>query len=258
MARRSDEAYVLRTQALGEADLIVTLLAEHAGRLRGVAASAKRSRRRFGGALDPMTRVRAAWSEREGRELHRIESLEPARSFSSMQSEPATQAACAVLAEIAGALASEEEPDPKGFRLLGAVLDALEGGLDPWVAVRYFEYWTLRLHGLLPDVSSCGACGAELRGAAGIPVEARGFALCAACERAAGGRRGTLSREDLEFLRAAAARGPSEMATHREASRPGGALEALLRGAIEAFTERSFRAYRHLERATRAADRDPS
>ena len=178
MGRRSDEAYVLRTQALGEADLIVTLLAEHAGRLRGVAASAKRSRRRFGGALDPMTRVRAAWVEREGRDLHRIESLEPARSFSSMQSEPATQAACAALAEIAGALASEEEPDPKGFRLLGAVLESLEGGLDPWVAVRYFEYWTLRLHGVLPEPEapspmllafatappeSCGRFAAEAR-----------------------------------------------------------------------------------------------
>ena len=172
-----------------------------------------------------------------------------------MQSEPATQAACAALAEIAGALASEEEPDPKGFRLLGAVLESLEGGLDPWVAVRYFEYWTLRLHGLLPDLSSCGACGAEVREPDGIAVDGRGFVLCRGCGGAAGGGGGTLTREDLEWLRTASVRGPSEMAAHRRAARPGGPVETLLRGALEAFVERSFRTYRHLERATRGADR---
>jgi len=57
--QRRDEAYVLGTSELGEADLIVTLLSEQHGRVRGVAASARKSRRRFGGAVDPMTRVSA-------------------------------------------------------------------------------------------------------------------------------------------------------------------------------------------------------
>ena len=49
LQRQQDEAYVLTTQELGEADLIVTLLAEHHGKVRAVARSARRSRRRFGG-----------------------------------------------------------------------------------------------------------------------------------------------------------------------------------------------------------------
>ena len=40
VSSKSDEAYVLTTLDLGEADRIVTLLAEHSGRVRGVAASA--------------------------------------------------------------------------------------------------------------------------------------------------------------------------------------------------------------------------
>jgi DNA repair protein RecO (recombination protein O) len=230
---------------MGEADLIVTLVAESAGLVRGVAPSARRSRKRFGGALEPWTRVRASWVEKEGRELHRVESLDPERSYATMQSEPARQAACAVLAEIAVATAREEQPDPTAFRLMGAVLDGLEAGLDPFAAVRYFEYWELRLHGVLPDLSVCAACGSALG-----PADAR-FAVpgeglrCGACAKGSPQAR-RLHRADLEFLQAAASLPPSGMGAHASAARPGGALEALLRGALEAFAERRFRAYRHL------------
>ena len=157
-----DEAYVLATRALGETDLIVSLLAEHHGKVRGVARSARRSRRRFGGLLEPLTHVRAVWVEKPGRELHRIEGLEGVRSFAEMQSDPVCQAACAVLVEICDVFSREGQAEGKGFKLLGAVLDSLNGGSERWTMLRYFEYWTLRLHGLLPDVESCAICGRRL------------------------------------------------------------------------------------------------
>ncbi|HEX5044290.1 MAG TPA: DNA repair protein RecO [Candidatus Polarisedimenticolaceae bacterium] len=252
MRHRSDEAYVLATQELGEADLIVTLLGESAGLVRGVAPSARKSRKRFGGALEPLTRVRAAWNEKQGRELHRIEALDLVRSYAAMQAEPARQAACAVLAEIFRAVAREDQPEPHGFRLLGAVLDAVEGGLDPFAAVRYAEYWTLRLHGVLSDPSACADCGA--------PLEEAGWAspvsgvLCPDClrSRSVGARR--LQPQDRAFLRAAAGSPPAAMQAHAAAARPGGALETLLRGGVESFVERTLRAYRHLlERSARQA-----
>src|SRR5262245_11218482 len=222
---------------MGEADLIVTLVAETAGRVRGGAPSARRSRRRFGGALEPLTRVHASWVEKEGRELHRIESLEPARSYATMQAEPVRQAACAVLAEVAAATAREEQPDPTVFRLLGAVLDALEGGLDPFAAVRYFEFWELRLHGVLPDLSECGSCGNPLRASDSRFVAPGDGLRCAACARSVPGAK-RLTRADLAFLNAAATAPPAAMEAHAAAARPSGALEALLRGALEAFAEK--------------------
>jgi DNA repair protein RecO (recombination protein O) len=159
---RTDEAYVLATQELGEADAIVTLLAEHTGLVRGVAPSARKSRKRFGGTLEPLTRVRATWNEKPGRELYRIEDLELVRSYAPMQAEPARQAACAVLAEIFRAVAREDQPEPQGFRPPGSGAGRPRGGLDPFVAVRYAEYWTLRLHGVLSDPSACADCGAPL------------------------------------------------------------------------------------------------
>ena len=94
---------MLRTQELGDSDLIVSLVAREHGKLRGVARAARSSRRRFGGVLEPLTRVRVAWTEKVGRELHRIDSMDCVRSFSEMQADPARQAACAVLSEVSEA-----------------------------------------------------------------------------------------------------------------------------------------------------------
>lgn len=250
MAQRQDDAYVLGTNELGEADLIVTLLAESAGRLRGVASFARKSRRRFGGALEPLTRVRASWSEREGRDLHRLESLETARSYATMQSDPLVQATCAVLCEIASAMGREGEAEPKVFRLIGAVLDALEAGLTPTVAVRYFEFWTLRLHGLLIDTAACGACGAALGADDAVIAIAGQGVLCSACARACGHSGRALTRADRAFLAAAALLPPARMGEHAAAASSGGALEALLRGSLETFVERRFKTYRHLDGAS--------
>ena len=248
MRQCRDEAYVLGTSELGEADLIVTLLAEHHGRVRGVGASARKSRRRFGGALDPMTRVAASWVEREGRELHRIEALEPLRSFAAMQSDPARQAAVAVLCEITSAVVRDEQAEPATFRLLGAVLPALEGGLHPWLAVRYAEYWTLKLHGVLPDLAYCATCG-EPFSARSARFAARGVGLlCSRCPKPPGAQ--ILRSEDLEAIAAFERQPPQALDLPPDGARPLGAMETLLRGSLEAFAERSFRSYRHLRAAT--------
>src|SRR5438552_3787006 len=51
---KQSEAIVLRTYPLREADLLVTLFTRAEGKLRGVAKSAKKSKRRFGGSLEPL------------------------------------------------------------------------------------------------------------------------------------------------------------------------------------------------------------
>ena len=133
------------------------------------------------------------------------------------------------------------------FRLVGAVLDALESGLPPHAAVRYFEFWTLRLHGLLPELDACGVClepfGARAR-RWGSPVHG---VLCARCRREAEGPARLLRPPEREFLAAARGGPPADVAAHAEVAGAGGGLELLLRGTLESFVERSFRTYRHLD-----------
>lgn len=246
MKHRQDAAYILATTALGEADLIVTLLAEHAGRVRGVAPSARKSRRRFGGALEPMTLVDVRWTEREGRDLHRIDALDLNRSFAAMQAAPERQAACAVLSEIAFAVTREGEGDAREFRLLGAVLNALERGFDPWLSVRYFEYWTLRLLGVLPDLNACASCGVALNERAPAWLAAAAGLLCSNCRGSQEGSR-RITRDDRALLAAIASLPPTDLGGYERPARPGGAVGGFLRGTIENFLERPLRTYRHLQ-----------
>ncbi len=46
-----DEAIILRTQKLGEADRIITLLTKEHGRIRGVAKGVRRTMSKFGARL---------------------------------------------------------------------------------------------------------------------------------------------------------------------------------------------------------------
>lgn len=251
---RKDEAFLLSSQPLGEADLILTFLSEHAGRLRGVARSARKSRKRFGGSIEPMSHVRVRWFQKDGRDLQRIDSLELIGSYAEMQSDPAIQAACAVLAEIAGKLSREGEGDPRIFRLVGAALDALRSGQNVWIVVRYYEFWMLRLHGLLPELDACAACRKPLGSRRAWATEGGEGVVCGDCRGEASGKLRLLDRADRSFLAEIGKRSPSEVGPQSDAAGPGGSVEWMLRSALEHFVERGFRTYRHL-RAAAVEDR---
>ena len=69
MPLKESEAIVLRTYPFRESDLLVTLFTRTEGKVRGVARAAKKSRRRFGGALEPRTYVKVTYEDRE-RQVH--------------------------------------------------------------------------------------------------------------------------------------------------------------------------------------------
>src|SRR5258707_7105380 len=73
---KQSEALVLRTYPFHEADLLVTLFTRREGKVRGVPKSALKSKRSFGGALEPLTHVTAHWHEKEGQELARLDSFD--------------------------------------------------------------------------------------------------------------------------------------------------------------------------------------
>src|SRR5881275_459778 len=76
MPLKESEAIVLRTYPLRESDLLVTLFTRLEGKVRGVARAAKKSKKRFGGALEPLTYVKAYYHDRERQELARLDSCE--------------------------------------------------------------------------------------------------------------------------------------------------------------------------------------
>jgi DNA repair protein RecO (recombination protein O) len=153
----SSEAVVLRTWPLREADLIVSLFTRDYGRLKGVAKSALKSRRRFGGALEPMTLVRAFFAERPGQELLRLDQLEILASPLSRPVDATRLAVLSFYAELIDEVLPERDPQDAVFRLLVSVLEHTNRE-KPWMPLTYFSLWMTRLMGLLPDLSRCILC----------------------------------------------------------------------------------------------------
>ena len=163
MALKESEAIVLRTYPLRESDLLVTLFTRLEGKLKGVARAAKKSKRRFGGALEPLTYVRAVYDERERQELVRLDSCEVIESPMSGEVTFARATALAHVAELLDQLMPDREASDAVFRLTLAVVAELRGSAL-WMPVTYFELWMTRLMGFLPEFAECAVCGRSLNG----------------------------------------------------------------------------------------------
>jgi len=163
MALRESEAIVLRTYPLREADLLVTVFTRIEGKVHAVARAAKKSRRRFGGALEPLTYVRAHYEARERRELMRLDSCEVLESPLASAVDYPRVVALAHIAELLDELLPDGEPNDAVFRLALSVLAQLRGS-SIWMPITYFELWMTRLMGYLPELSECVVCGRGLNG----------------------------------------------------------------------------------------------
>src|SRR6266478_5655187 len=163
MALKESEAIVLRTYPLREADLLVTLFTRVEGKVRGVARSAKRSRKRFGGALEPLTFVRAFYEDRERQELARLDSCEVIDSPLTNDVSYPRLVALGHVAELLDELLPDREANDALFRLTISVLEVMRGN-DIWMPLTYFELWLTRLTGFLPELSACSECGLDLEG----------------------------------------------------------------------------------------------
>src|SRR5207247_3357950 len=163
MALKESEAIVLRTYPLREADLLVTLFTRLEGKVRGVARSAKKSKRRFCGALEPLTYVRVYYDDRERQELVRLDSCDVLESPLANQVGYPRAVALGHVAEVLDELLPDREANDAVFRLALSTLAQLQGQ-EFWLPVTYFDLWMSRLMGYLPELSECLNCGRSLNG----------------------------------------------------------------------------------------------
>jgi len=203
------EAIVLRSYNLAEADKIVVCLTKQAGVVRTVAHGAKRLKSRFGAALEPFTIIALTYFEKEGRELVSLRQAEIIRSFFGLSSNGEAVASLAYMSELVMEFAPPHEPNERLFRMVRAVLEAVASSPEDLpMLIRYFEIWTLRLAGFLPDLRTCAECSTKF-GAESIYLNAEFKARCGLCSKRLGKE---FSQAAHHHLRSAQRLSPSEFA----------------------------------------------
>ncbi|HEV2305177.1 MAG TPA: DNA repair protein RecO [Candidatus Acidoferrales bacterium] len=180
MPPRESEAIILQSYPLGEADRLVSFLSRTMGRVRGVAAGARKTKSKFGSTLERMSYVRIWFFERETRELVRIGQCELIESFVTVFRDYSAGVALALFAEIAEAVLPEREPADPYFRLLLLSAQSIKRDKQIELPLAYFALWTVRLGGWLGSFESCARCGQSLAPTAYVSASGPSI-LCVKC-----------------------------------------------------------------------------
>lgn len=159
MATYRDEAVVLRTYQLGEADRIICLLTRTHGKVRAVAKGVRRTSSKFGSRLEPFSHVDIQFAEGRGslEVVTQVETLHPALLGQDYTRFTAAQ----VLVEAAERLVAEDRvPSLPQYRLLlGALLALAKPELTSANVVDSYLLRALAIAGYAVVLDACTGCG---------------------------------------------------------------------------------------------------
>jgi DNA repair protein RecO (recombination protein O) len=196
------EAIVLGMMDYCEADKIVTLFTLEQGKIRGIGRGAKRSVRRFGGALELFARLKLELNLKEG--LAQLLTADIVTVFPRIREDLVKISYASYACDLTDALLPERLANPRLFRLLTAYLEHLNRFPVAPSDRRFFELNLLNVLGYRPVLEQCTECAADLAGAAWFRQHAAASGLlCGIC-----GRGGSpVSAATVDLLRQALATG---------------------------------------------------
>jgi DNA repair protein RecO (recombination protein O) len=155
-----DDAIVLRTHLLGEADRIVTLLTRNHGKVRAVAKGVRKTTSRFGSRLEPFMFVDIQWAT--GKSLDIVQQVETLGAFGGTISQDYERfAAASSMAETCDRL-TEHDGSSGQFSLLLAALKSLSlKEHDPSLTLDSYLLRSLALAGWAVQLTQCAQTGEE-------------------------------------------------------------------------------------------------
>ena len=236
-----DEAVVLRTHPLGEADRIITTLTRTRRRVRADAKGERRTQSRFGSRLEPGMGIDVQCYE--GRNLDTVTQAESLATYGQTIARDYTvYTAATVMVETAERLTEEHEPSTQQYLLLAGALRSLGGGEhEPGLVLDAYLLRSLAVAGWAPSFHDCAKCGGPgPHSAFNIPA---GGAVCPVC-RPPGSA--APAPETLRLLAALLSgdwvlADASDLRVRREGS-------GLVTAFLQWHLERGVRSLRHVER----------
>jgi len=217
---------------------MVVLYTRQQGKVRAIAKGARKLTSRKAGHLEPFTRVSLQLAK--GRDLLIVTQAETIDAHTPIREDLARTGYAAYVIELLDRFVPDDEiAVPSLFRLLSETLSRLSSGVEPWLAVLYYEMRLLDFLGFRPQLFECANCSREILAEDQFFSYAAGGAICPRCGE---GLKGPLpiSLEALKYLRhfqrssyAQASRAHPDPATQKE-------LEVLMQGYFTHLLEREL------------------
>jgi len=171
--------FILRIVPAQEADVIVRILTTQGEKISGFAKAGLKSRKRFGGALEPLTQVDFRATKKDGQDLYYLQETQIRHEFKSIRLDFERLTAATYLSELSELGAQEGLESPEIYNLLGAGWKALDGGYPVAGVTRQFEIKLLSILGWLPGFLECARCQKS-----GVPLSLQsdlGLVVCSDC-----------------------------------------------------------------------------
>jgi len=154
-----DEAVVLRTHKLGEADRIVTLLTRYHGQVRAVAKGVRRTASKLGARLEPFMAIDVQCYE--GKNLDTVTQVEIIGAYGGVISEVYEAFTVAnVMVETAMRLTDEQPATQHYLLLVGALRSLAKKEHDPSQILNSYLLRALAISGYAPNFDTCTGCQA--------------------------------------------------------------------------------------------------
>lgn len=179
----TSRAFLLRSVDYGESDRIVTLLTHKRGKISALARGARRSQRRFGGALEPFALLEVTIESR-ARGLWKLAEANLLASHAGLAEDLIRMGGAAFILELVREVTPEHEPDQRIFGLVEEVLPLLSKAEPPAVVsvVIAAELKVLALAGMSVSIDHCNACGRLVPSQKKVKFHpARGGVVCTPC-----------------------------------------------------------------------------
>lgn len=153
---------MLRTQKLGEADRIITLLTREHGRVRAVAKGVRRTKSKFGARLEPGSHIDIQLYT--GRTFDTVTQVESISNYGeSLTDDYSRWTIAGTILEAAERFTSHEhEPALQEFKLVTGAMKALaDDKYDPSMILDAYLLRSLAVGGYAPSLINCSKCDAS-------------------------------------------------------------------------------------------------
>jgi DNA repair protein RecO (recombination protein O) len=154
------EAVILADMDYGEADKIITFFTREHGKIKAIARGAKKSRKRFGGALEVFARLDLRIVLRDS--LSRVNGVDVITIFPHIREDLAKIGYAGYACELVDRLLPEAQANIRLYRLLEVYLEYLDSAPGCEDDRRFFEVNLLNIIGYRPSLETCTQCGIEL------------------------------------------------------------------------------------------------